>query len=92
MKKQVFVCQNRCCRQYGSDRVLAAFQRDPVEGVTVKTCGCTGHCGNGPMVLVEPDGIWYWRVHPDEVPTIIERHLRGGQPVKGMLYPKVHHG
>lgn len=42
------------------------------------------------MVLVMPEEIWYSCVHPDEVPVIIERHLRGGKPVLAMLYPKFH--
>lgn len=42
------------------------------------------------MVQVLPDEIWYGRVQPEEVPAVVERHLRGGQPVKAMLYPKFH--
>jgi (2Fe-2S) ferredoxin len=42
------------------------------------------------MVLVEPEQIWYSGVHPDEVPIVIARHLRGGHPVKAMLYRKYH--
>jgi (2Fe-2S) ferredoxin len=42
------------------------------------------------MVQVVPDQIWYNQVHPDEVPAIVKRHLRGGQPVAAMLYRKFH--
>lgn len=60
--------------------------------------GCLGQCGNSPMVLVERDWvkptlrdrIWYWRVRPEEVPSIIERHLRHAHPLVKMLYPKFH--
>jgi (2Fe-2S) ferredoxin len=38
------------------------------------------------MVLVLPEEIWYCRVQIDEVSVVIERHLKGGKPVKGMLY------
>nr|WP_199302887.1 (2Fe-2S) ferredoxin domain-containing protein [Oscillatoria sp. FACHB-1406] len=89
-EKRVLICQNRSCRKLGSDRVLAAFQCEAIEGVRVEASGCLGQCGNGPMILVEPEEVWYWQVRPSEVPAIIDRHLRGGKPVKGILYPKFH--
>ncbi|MGK7873521.1 MAG: ferredoxin [Xenococcaceae cyanobacterium] len=88
--RRVLVCLGRTCRKYDSGKILAAFQAEPVPGVEVIGSGCLGQCGNGPMVLVEPEQVWYWRVHPDEVPVVVERHLRGQCPVVAMLYPKFH--
>lgn len=51
-----------------------------------------GQCGNGPMIRVLPEDVWYHQVRPDEVPAIIQRHLIGGQPVQAMLYPGFHIG
>jgi (2Fe-2S) ferredoxin len=94
--QRVLVCQGRSCRKYGSFKVLEAFLADLVPGVEIIGSGCLGQCGNGPMVLVERDcskvnRVWYWRVRPDEVPLIIERHLRLAHPLVKMLYPKFHH-
>ncbi|MBK1986965.1 (2Fe-2S) ferredoxin domain-containing protein [Sphaerospermopsis aphanizomenoides BCCUSP55] len=88
--KCVQVCQHRTCRKQGAVEVLAAFQALPVPDVTVKPSGCLGQCGNGPMVLVLPDMVWYCRVLPQEVPFLVEKHLLGGQIVKQMLYPRFH--
>jgi|ERR687885_1923188 (2Fe-2S) ferredoxin len=88
--RQVLVCQNRSCSKQAAAEVLAAFERSPVTGITVIGSGCLGQCGNGPMVLVTPDQIWYSAVHPKEVPLVVERHLQGGHPVVSMLYPKYH--
>jgi (2Fe-2S) ferredoxin len=88
--RQVFVCQGRSCRKQGAAKVLATFQQSPVTGITVATSGCLGQCGNGPMVLVTPEQIWYSAVHPKEVPAVVERHLQGGSPIVSMLYPKYH--
>lgn len=88
--KCVRVCQNRTCRKQGSAKVLAAFQSRPVTGVTVEGSSCLGQCGNGPMVIVSPEQVWYCRVQSGEVPAIIERHLQNGCPVKAMLYPRFH--
>jgi (2Fe-2S) ferredoxin len=88
--RQVLICQNRTCRKQGAASVLAAFQNLSVTDITVLGSSCLGECGNGPMVLVTPEQIWYCRVHPSEVPAVIERHLQGGHPVSCMLYPKYH--
>lgn len=69
--------------------MLAAFQQ-ALEGVTIQASGCLGQCGNGPMVLILPEQVWYCQVHPDEVPTVIQRHVQQGTPVKAMLYRKFH--
>lgn len=90
MAKKVIVCQGRSCRKYGSEGVLVAFRINLVPGVEVVSCGCLGQCGNGPMVLVEPDQIWYDQVLPEEVPIIVKQHLQQQRPVKKMLYPKFH--
>lgn len=88
--RQVLVCQNRSCRKQGAAAVLATFQQLAVTDVTVIASGCLGQCGNGPMVLVTPDQIWYSDVHPQEVSAVVERHLHDGHPVVSMLYPKYH--
>lgn len=84
------VCQNRTCRKQGAAKVLAAFQSHPVTGVDVIGSHCLGQCGNGPMVVVLPEQIWYSRVQPVEVLALVERHLRGGSPVVAMLYHRFH--
>lgn len=88
--RQVLVCQNCNCRKQGAAKVLAAFQAHPVTGVEVVGSSCLGQCGNGPMVLIAPDEVWYSRVHPDEVPAVVKRHLSGGKPVAAMLYRRFH--
>lgn len=90
LAKNVLVCQNRTCRKQGGAKVLAAFQAHPVAGVEVKGSSCLGQCGNGPMVLVTPEQIWYSSVQPSEVPVVVERHLLAGRPIAAMLYPRFH--
>ena len=88
--KTVLVCQSNACRKQGAAKVLAAFQAHPVVGVSAIASRCLGQCGNGPMVLILPEEVWYSGVHPDEVPALVQRYLRGGKPIKAMLYQKFH--
>ncbi|MDM9379327.1 (2Fe-2S) ferredoxin domain-containing protein [Chlorogloeopsis sp. ULAP01] len=86
----VRICQNRTCRKQGAAKVLAAFEAMSIPEVTVMGSSCLGQCGNGPMVLVLPDMIWYSGVRPDEVPLVVEQHLLGNQKVTKMLYYRFH--
>jgi (2Fe-2S) ferredoxin len=40
------------------------------------------------MVVVYPDGTWYNKVTPKDVPEIIEKHIISGQPVDRLLLPE----
>lgn len=92
--KKVLVCQNTTCKQQGSDKVLAAFEQylpsEGANGIEVEASGCLGQCGNGPMVLVTDDKIWYSKLRAKDVPAIVKQHLLGDRPVAHKLYPQVH--
>ncbi|MCU0526859.1 MAG: (2Fe-2S) ferredoxin domain-containing protein [Elainella sp. Prado103] len=85
----VLVCQGKACRKAGSLEILAAFQAAHLE-ISVVGCHCLGQCGNGPMILVLPEQVWYHQVHLGKVPTIGQQHLQNGQRVTAWLYPKFH--
>ena len=91
MQKIVLVCQNTTCEQQGADRLLTAFQAYGSSEIKVEPTGCLGQCGSGPMVLILPDEIWYCHIHLNDVPLIVEQHLKGGQVVTQKLYPRFHH-
>ncbi|MEL6461744.1 MAG: (2Fe-2S) ferredoxin domain-containing protein [Cyanobacteria bacterium J06621_15] len=88
--KTVRVCQNRTCKKQGAVKVLAAFEENPVSEVTVISSSCLGQCGNGPMVLILPEMVWYSNVRPSEVKKVVEQHLSGGKRVEQMLYHRFH--
>ncbi len=48
--------------------------------------GCNGFCAVGPIVVVQPQGIFYQRVTEDDIGTIIDDHLIGGKIVEKLLY------
>jgi len=54
--------------------------------VAVTACGCLGPCFEGPAIVVYPEGTWYAGVKPEDVEEIVNSHLRGGTPVKRLVY------
>ncbi len=86
LSRTVLICQGHTCKSYGSVAVLKAFQAYSIPDVTVIGSGCLAQCGNGPMVLILPEEIWYDQVSRQEVKILVEQHLLKGQPVGSMLY------
>lgn len=80
--KQILVCQNRTCRRQGSLKILSLFEQASVPSVSVEGTGCLGQCGNGPMVVILPEEIWYNHVHSDDVSRIVQKHLQNEQSVE----------
>ena len=47
---------------------------------------CFAACKGGPIICVQPDGIWYYNVTPENMDRIIEQHLVGGQVVQDLVF------
>lgn len=92
MKKRrtVFVCQGTGCLSSGSgevyDALCSAVDRLSIDDVLVDFTGCHGFCEQGPIVIVEPEGIFYTRVQAEDASEIAERHLKEGIPVERLFY------
>lgn len=90
VNRTVLICQHNACRKAGAKQVLAAFQTSPLPDAKIEAVRCLGQCGNGPIIVVLPEETWYSQVDADEVPAVVEQHLRHGKPITAMLYPKFH--
>lgn len=47
---------------------------------------CFATCKSGPLLCVQPDGIWYYNVTPENLDRIISEHLVGGVPVDEFVF------
>jgi NADH:ubiquinone oxidoreductase subunit F (NADH-binding)/(2Fe-2S) ferredoxin/NAD-dependent dihydropyrimidine dehydrogenase PreA subunit len=90
-KRCVHVCQGTGCLSAGSGEIareLAAEteRRGLGDRVEIKNTGCHGFCQQGPIVVVEPEGTFYRRVKPGDVPEIAGAHLEGNGILRRLLY------
>lgn len=74
------------------DEVLGEFlaevqARNLFDRIAVTSTGCLGPCGNGPSVLVYPEGVMYGPVSKTDVKEIVEQHLLGNEPVARLQTP-----
>ncbi|MCX5995699.1 MAG: 4Fe-4S binding protein [Chloroflexi bacterium] len=56
------------------------------ETVQVKTTGCHGFCQQGPIVVIEPDGIFYTGVKAEDAPEVVKSHFVDGKPLERLFY------
>ena len=57
-----------------------------LKDVDVDFTGCHGFCQQGPIAVVEPEGVFYTHVTVEDVAEIAESHLRDGKPVSRLFY------
>ena len=84
----VTVCGGTGCRAYGAEQVLAAA-RDATrsgKGASVRMTGCHGFCEKGPVVVIQPAGIFYSRVQPGDMHEIVEETVTHNRVIERLLY------
>ena len=75
--REVLVCCGSGCP--GSEQVRQRLETEIAKHrlkVSVKPTGCHGFCQRGPTVLMEPEDILYCQVLEDDVPEIVQTHLK----------------
>ena len=59
---------------------------EPFDGTYISKSGCQGFCQQGPLVRIEPEGIFYCHVKPEDAPEIVEKTLINGEIVERLTY------
>jgi NADH-quinone oxidoreductase subunit F len=90
-QQRITVSDGTCCRAYGSLAVVRAFQEELQrqglpDQVEVRATGCHGFCDIEPIVIIDPGGILYQRVKPDDVPEIIDHMMQNNGAVERLLH------
>jgi NADH-quinone oxidoreductase subunit F len=93
LKTEVLVCAGTGCLANGSLDVTEALEReirgnglDVKLSLGLKSTGCHGFCEQGPLVVIQPKGVFYKGVKPKDAQEIVERTLTDGEVVERLLY------
>ena len=85
----VRICQGTGCVSAGSRKLTEALQTEidarGLDDVEIKRTGCHGFCERGPIVVTDPDGIFYSAVQPDDAPDVADALADEGR-VERLLY------
>jgi NADH:ubiquinone oxidoreductase subunit F (NADH-binding)/(2Fe-2S) ferredoxin/Pyruvate/2-oxoacid:ferredoxin oxidoreductase delta subunit len=90
-RTHLLVCAGTGCVSCGSFKIKEALEaevrkRRLQDEVQVIATGCNGFCERGPILMVQPDGIFYQQLKVEDIPHLVEEHLLKGRPVKKLMY------
>jgi len=90
-KTIITVCAGTGCLACGCEAVTTAFrealqQSHLDKDVEIRTTGCHGFCERGPLVVIQPEGMFYQRAKPADAKVIVDRTIKNGELVKKLLY------
>jgi NADH:ubiquinone oxidoreductase subunit E len=71
-RKLIIVCVGKSCTKDGAKKILINLNKNQLDNVKVTTKFCFGKCGNGPIIVILPEEIWYNHVQPEQIPLIIK--------------------
>jgi (2Fe-2S) ferredoxin len=80
VRHHVFLCHGSSCRKAGAEEV-ADIIKDAIKeaglkhSVHITKTHCNDRCKNCPIVIVQPDGVWYNDVTKKVARRIVHEHL-----------------
>jgi len=85
------ICTCTNCISNGSLQIKEALEREIrnhglEDDVLVVPTGAAGLCVRGPILIVQPDGIFYQRLKSEDIPHLVEEHFLKGRPVESLMY------
>ena len=75
-------CISSNCIQTRDALVEYLTEKELTDTVGTTFTGCMGLCALGPVMVVEPEGVFYVKVTPQMAREIVDRHILGGQIVE----------
>lgn len=90
-RTHVMVCGGTGCVSAQSLEMVDALKARLAEKgyedeVTVIKTGCFGFCGQGPIIKIHPDNVFYVQVGLNDINEIIDEHIIKGRTVSRLLY------
>ncbi|MBM7562041.1 NADH-ubiquinone oxidoreductase-F iron-sulfur binding region domain-containing protein [Fusibacter tunisiensis] len=90
-RTHIMVCGGTGCVSSQSLEIVDKFkevliEKDYQDEIAVIKTGCFGFCGQGPIVKIHPDNVFYVKVTLDDVREIVEEHIIKGRTVGRLLY------
>jgi NADH:ubiquinone oxidoreductase subunit F (NADH-binding)/NAD-dependent dihydropyrimidine dehydrogenase PreA subunit/(2Fe-2S) ferredoxin len=90
-KTCITICAGTGCLAGGGQQVIDAFRDElqrqgRADEVDIRTTGCHGFCERGPLVVIQPQGIFYERLKVKDVAEIVSETIVKGDIIDRLLY------
>ncbi len=94
-KQHIFFCTNQrsdgraSCQDHNAQEMRDYLKKKVKEaglagpgGVRVNNAGCLDRCGQGPVLVIYPDGVWYQYKTKADIDEIFEQHIKNNQRIE----------
>jgi NADH:ubiquinone oxidoreductase subunit F (NADH-binding)/(2Fe-2S) ferredoxin/NAD-dependent dihydropyrimidine dehydrogenase PreA subunit len=90
-RTHIMVCGGTGCVSSQSLEMIETLKtliadRGYADEVGIVKTGCFGFCGQGPIVKIHPDNVFYVQVKPENLAEIVDEHIVKGRIVNHLLY------
>ncbi len=90
-KTTITICGGTGCHAYGCIKVANRFKEEIKkqnlkDSVDVRTTGCHGFCERGPIVVIQPEGIFYQRIQLKDIKEVISETIKEKKIIDRLLY------
>jgi NADH:ubiquinone oxidoreductase subunit F (NADH-binding)/(2Fe-2S) ferredoxin/ferredoxin len=90
-RKIITICAGTGCQAYGCEQLIEEFKKEirsqKIEDkVEVRTTGCHGFCERGPIVVIQPQGLFYQQARIKDAKEIISETILKDKIIERLLY------
>ncbi len=90
-RTHLMLCAGTGCVSNKSFKIQEALEEELnkqglQDEILVVMTGCNGFCAVGPIMTVQPDGIFYQNLTEEDIPYLVEEHFLKGRPVPKLMY------
>ena len=90
-RMHLMLCAGTGCVSNGSYQLKVILERELAkhnlqDEIAVVMTGCNGFCAQGPVMVVQPDNIFYQLLSEGDIPHLVEEHFLKGRPVERLMY------
>lgn len=90
-RTHLLLCGGTGCHASGSQEIKKALSEELAaqkldKEIKIVETGCNGFCAQGPVMVVQPDGILYQKLKKKDIPHLVQEHFLKGRPVERLLY------
>ena len=79
-------CISSNCKSIHAELVKQIKEHKLEDKVKIKLTGCIGTCAVGPTLTVDPEGVFYCNLEPDDIKRIVSEHLIDKNIVEDLCY------
>jgi len=96
-RRHLLMCVGPRCTEDGEAEELFSMLADKFKAAGIDKgdlrvkrtrTSCFATCKSGPIMCVQPDGVWYYNVTEKNLDRIIKEHFVEGRPVEELIYHK----